>query len=104
MGKALFWPVLSRNKLSATINARRLTARRWSSWSKMRTSCWKISGPAPWSAGAKLRRSFGHQSELIMIRVSGFGQTGPYAKRAGYGAIGRRWAACATTESIPTAQ
>ena len=25
---------------------------------------------------------------LIMIRVSGFGQTGPYAARAGYGAIG----------------
>ena len=25
---------------------------------------------------------------LIMIRVSGYGQTGPYAKRAGYGAIG----------------
>jgi formyl-CoA transferase len=25
---------------------------------------------------------------LIMIRVSGFGQTGPYAKRAGFGAIG----------------
>jgi crotonobetainyl-CoA:carnitine CoA-transferase CaiB-like acyl-CoA transferase len=26
--------------------------------------------------------------KLIMIRVSGFGQTGPYAHRAGYGAIG----------------
>ena len=25
---------------------------------------------------------------IIMIRVSGFGQTGPYAKRAGYGSIG----------------
>jgi crotonobetainyl-CoA:carnitine CoA-transferase CaiB-like acyl-CoA transferase len=25
---------------------------------------------------------------LIMIRVSGYGQTGPYAKRAGYGSIG----------------
>jgi crotonobetainyl-CoA:carnitine CoA-transferase CaiB-like acyl-CoA transferase len=25
---------------------------------------------------------------LIMIRVSGYGQTGPYSKRAGYGAIG----------------
>lgn len=26
--------------------------------------------------------------ELIIVRVSGFGQTGPYAPRAGYGAIG----------------
>lgn len=26
--------------------------------------------------------------KLIMIRVSGYGQTGPYAKRAGYGSIG----------------
>jgi crotonobetainyl-CoA:carnitine CoA-transferase CaiB-like acyl-CoA transferase len=25
---------------------------------------------------------------LVMIRISGFGQTGPYAQRAGYGAIG----------------
>ena len=26
--------------------------------------------------------------ELIMVRISGFGQTGPYAKRAGYASIG----------------
>ena len=26
--------------------------------------------------------------KLVMIRVSGYGQTGPYAKKAGYGAIG----------------
>ncbi len=26
--------------------------------------------------------------QLIMVRVSGFGQTGPYADRAGYGSVG----------------
>ena len=26
--------------------------------------------------------------ELIMVRISGFGQTGPYARRAGYASIG----------------
>ena len=25
---------------------------------------------------------------LVMVRVSGFGQTGPYARRAGYGSVG----------------
>ena len=26
--------------------------------------------------------------QLVMVRVTGYGQTGPYAERAGYGAIG----------------
>ena len=33
---------------------------------------------------------------LVMVRLSGFGQTGPYKEQPGFGAVGDRWAACAT--------
>ena len=37
-----------------------------------------------------------------MIRVSGFGQTGPYAKRAGYGAIGEAMGGLRYTTGDPS--
>ena len=40
--------------------------------------------------------------KLIMIRVSGFGQTGPYAKRAGYGAIGEAMGGLRYTTGDPS--
>jgi len=34
---------------------------------------------------------------LVMVRLSGFGQSGPYRNQAGFGAIGEAMAACATS-------
>ncbi len=45
--------------------------------------------PAPWSGGASRPRTSGRSNpRLVVTRVTGFGQTGPYAARAGYGSIG----------------
>ena len=38
---------------------------------------------------------------LIMARVSGFGQTGPYAQRAGYGLIGEAMGTAISTSTSP---
>jgi len=39
---------------------------------------------------------------LILVRISGFGQTGPYAERAGYAAIGEAMGACVRSPGTPT--
>ncbi len=41
---------------------------------------------------------------LIIVRVSGYGQIGPYASRAGSGGIGEAMAGGATSSAIPTAR
>ena len=49
----------------------------------------RTSVPAPWSAGASPPRTLWEiNPRLVVTRVTGFGQTGPYAARAGYGSIG----------------
>ncbi len=89
-GMSLWWPVIARNKKAITLNLRERegqdilkeliagadfllenfrpgTLERWNlSWEELHDI-----NPA-----------------LILIRVSGYGQTGPYSSRAGYGAIG----------------
>ncbi len=41
--------------------------------------------------GLGLDQISGANPGLVMIRISGFGQTGPYSQRAGYGVIGESW-------------
>ena len=70
--------------------AHRRRARTWSAgWSPTADVLSRTSGPAPWSAGAWRPRSCGRSTRgLVLTRVTGFGQTGPYAPRAGFGSIG----------------
>jgi formyl-CoA transferase len=89
-GMSLWWPVVARNKKSVTLNlreaegqaiARDLIARADFLLENFRPGTlerWNLSY-------AELQEI---NPRLIMIRVSGFGQTGPYAKRAGFGAVG----------------
>ena len=41
---------------------------------------------------------------LIMVRVSGYGQTGPYSKRAGFGAIGEAMGGLRYVSGDPSTQ
>ncbi|MEU8225199.1 CoA transferase [Kribbella sp. NPDC048915] len=89
-GKSLWWPVVARNKLSVTADLRtpdgqalirQVIAKADVLIENFRPGTLERWGLAPdqlWELNPG----------LIVTRVSGFGQTGPYAERAGYGSIG----------------
>jgi formyl-CoA transferase len=89
-GRPLWWPVIARNKKSVTLDlrtaagqdiARRLIAKADVLIENFRPGTLEKWGLDPAALAAVNPR-------LVIIRVSGYGQTGPYAKRPGYGAIG----------------
>jgi formyl-CoA transferase len=89
-GKSLWWPVVARNKLSVTCDLRapdgqallrRLLATADVLVENFRPGTlerWGLSPDALWEVNPR----------LVITRVTGYGQTGPYAPRAGFGAIG----------------
>lgn len=89
-GQSLWWPVVARNKKSVTINLRthegqdlvkQLLAKADVLIENFRPGTlerWGMSPEELWKINPR----------LIITRVTGYGQTGPYAARAGFGAIG----------------
>ncbi|MCC7258557.1 MAG: CoA transferase [Gammaproteobacteria bacterium] len=89
-GMSLWWPVVARNKKSATLNLReaqgQAIARELIGKADFLIENFRPGTMEKWGLGyANLCQA---NPGLIMIRVSGFGQTGPYARRAGFGAVG----------------
>ena len=89
-GMSLWWPVVARNKKSVTANLRteegqdlvlRLVAKADVLVENFRPGTLERWGLAP-------ERLWEINPRLVVTRVTGFGQTGPYAERAGYGSIG----------------
>jgi formyl-CoA transferase len=89
-GLSLWWPVVARNKKSVTCNlrspegqdlVRRLIAEADVLLENFRPGTlerWGLSPDELWEINPR----------LVVTRVTGFGQSGPYAPRAGYGSIG----------------
>ncbi|PFG49225.1 formyl-CoA transferase [Amycolatopsis sulphurea] len=89
-GASLTWPVIARNKKSLTLDLRREPGQEVAR-ELLRTADVLIENFRPgtlerWSLGPE--RLHAENPGLIVVRISGFGQTGPYAGRAGYGSIG----------------
>ena len=103
-GKALFWPVLARNKLSATLNAReedgQLLVKKLIERADVLLENFRPGTMEKWGLGFEELSAI--NPKLVVIRVSGFGQTGPYAKRAGYGAIGEAMGGLRYTTGDPS--
>ncbi len=89
-GKSLWWPVVARNKKSITLNLREPAGQEMVR-ELVRTADILIENFRP---GTMERWNLGYDElaeinpRLVMVRVTGFGQSGPYARRAGYGSIG----------------
>ncbi len=89
-GKSLWWPVIARNKKSVEINAREPEGQEMIR-ELVRDADILLENFRP---GTMEKWGLGYEElskinpRLIMIRVSGYGQTGPYSRNAGYGAIG----------------
>ena len=89
-GKSLWWPVVARNKKSVTCNLRTARARTWcAGWSSAADMVVENFRPGTlerWGMAPERLREI--NPRLVITRVTGFGQTGPYAPRAGFGSIG----------------
>ena len=89
-GLSLWWPVLARNKKSVTLNLREPRGqdllRRLAASSDILIENFRPGTLERWGLGyEELSRV---NPRLILVRITGFGQTGPYAGRPGYGSVG----------------
>lgn len=89
-GKSLWWPVVARNKKAITLDMRQAEGQSLLKELVSKTDFllenFRPGTLEKWGCGyEELSRI---NPRLIMIRVSGYGQTGPYSSRAGFGAIG----------------
>jgi formyl-CoA transferase len=87
---SVWWPVIGRNKKAITLDLRQAEGQRI-----FKDLCAKadvvIENFRPgtlekWCCGWEQLSAI--NPRLILVRVSGYGQTGPYSQRAGYGGIG----------------
>ncbi len=89
-GMSLWWPVIARNKKSVTLNLREKEgqeiARELISKADFLLENFRPGTMERWNLSYEELKKI--NPGLIMIRVSGYGQTGPYASRAGFGAVG----------------
>lgn len=89
-GASLSWPVIGRNKKSVTLDLRseegQQVARRLADSADILVENFRPGTLERWNLGPD--RLWETNPGLIVVRVTGFGQTGPYAPRAGYGSIG----------------
>ncbi|GAA3524056.1 CaiB/BaiF CoA transferase family protein [Nocardioides daeguensis] len=89
-GRSLWWPIVGRNKMSVTLDlrtaegqevARRLIASADVLLENFRPGTlerWGLDPATLWELNPG----------LVIVRVTGFGQDGPYSSQAGYGSIG----------------
>ena len=89
-GECLYWHVEARNKKSVTLNLRDPRGQAMlCEMVKHADAVVENFRPGTlekWNVGYEDLRK--HNPRLIMLRISGFGQTGPYRERAGYDRIG----------------
>jgi len=89
-GASLWWPVVARGKRSVTINLRepagQALARELIADADILVENFRPGTIEKW--GMSPETLMAANPGLIIVRVSGYGQTGPYASRPGYGAIG----------------
>src|SRR3954469_3082416 len=87
---SVWWPVIGRNKKSITLDLRQSDGQRLfkdlAAKSDVVIENFRPGTLEKWGCGYDALASV--NPRLILVRVSGYGQTGPYSQRAGYGGIG----------------
>jgi crotonobetainyl-CoA:carnitine CoA-transferase CaiB-like acyl-CoA transferase len=89
-GESLWWSIIGRNKRSVTINLRSTdgqdVVRRLAAETDILIENFRPGTMERWGLGYEELSEI--NPGLVMVRVSGFGQDGPYANRPGYAVIG----------------
>ena len=102
-GTSLWWRSMSRNKKSVTINLRseegRELARRLAAECDIFIENFKPGTLEKWGMGYDVLSEM--NPGLIMVRVSGYGQTGPYAHRPGYANVAEGFGGIRYTSGFP---
>jgi crotonobetainyl-CoA:carnitine CoA-transferase CaiB-like acyl-CoA transferase len=86
-GTSVWWEVQSRNKRSVAIDLRTVdgqeTVRRLAAEADVLIENFKPGAMEAWGLGWEALHAL--NPRLIMLRISGYGQTGPYRDRPGFG-------------------
>jgi crotonobetainyl-CoA:carnitine CoA-transferase CaiB-like acyl-CoA transferase len=86
----LWWEVISRNKKAVSANLRvpegQELVRKLASTADILIENFKPGTIEKWGLGPEALHAI--NPRLIIVRMSGYGQTGPYSERAGFGGIG----------------
>ena len=89
-GRSLWFPVIARNKKSVTLDLRQeagqALAREMIVGADILVENFRPGTLEKWGLGPDELHKL--NPRLVMVRVSGYGQTGPYSSRAGFGSIG----------------
>ena len=89
-GMSLWWPVVARNKKSVTANLRdprgQDLVRQLAAQADVLLENFRPGTLERWGLGPE--QLWEINPKLVITRVTGFGQSGPYAPRAGFGSIG----------------
>ena len=89
-GLSLHWPIIARNKKSVTANLRQEEGQRLlrelAAVSDILIENFRPGMLERWDLGYETLVAA--NPRLILVRVSGYGQSGPYALRAGFGSVG----------------
>jgi formyl-CoA transferase len=89
-GPSLWWPVIARNKKSVTLDLRQpegqALARQLIKGADVLIENFRPGTLEKWDLGYEALATA--NPRLVMARMSGFGQTGPYRKQPGFGSIG----------------
>ena len=89
-GHSLWWPIIARNKKSITLDLRvpegQEIARRLLQHADILVENFRPGTLEKWGLGYEVLSK--DNPGLILVRVSGYGQTGPYRDKAGFGSIG----------------
>jgi formyl-CoA transferase len=89
-GAPVWWEVIARNKKSVAVDLRQADgqeiARRLIAGADVFIENFRPGVLEGWGLGPEDLRA--HNPGLVIVRMSGYGQTGPYAERAGFGGIG----------------
>ncbi|MCX4096878.1 CaiB/BaiF CoA transferase family protein [Nocardia sp. alder85J] len=105
-GRSLWWPVVARNKKSVTCNLRtaegQALARRLIARADIVVENFRPGTLERWGLDFETLRA--ENPGLILTRVTGYGQTGPYAARAGFGSIGEAMGGIRYTTGDPDHQ
>ncbi|MBJ3778096.1 CaiB/BaiF CoA transferase family protein [Acuticoccus mangrovi] len=88
-GRTLWWPVIARGKRSITLDLRKSEAqdivREIVANVDILIENFRVGRMEAWGLGYEALKAI--NPRLIMVRVTGFGQTGPYADRPGFASV-----------------